>query len=198
MNTPTQEDSPPPENSPPEGPAPKRPMTRKKRRLYLVFAGMVLLGAAAALVLSALRDNLVFFYSPTEILDREIEPGRRLRLGGLVVEGSLERNPGGGSVAFRVTDLSHEVPVTFRGLLPDLFREGQGVVAEGVLDRNGMFRAADVLAKHDENYMPPEVAEALKKSGQWKGQGPEYVGPKKSTSAPKKGPEENKNGESGP
>ena len=173
-------------------------MTRKKRRLYLVFAGMVLLGAAAALVLSALRDNLVFFYSPTEILDREIEPRRRLRLGGLVVEGSLERNPGDGSVAFRVTDLSHEVPVTFRGLLPDLFREGQGVVAEGVLDRNGMFRAADVLAKHDENYMPPEVAEALKKSGQWKGQEPDYVGPKKSTSAPKKGPEENKNGESGP
>ncbi len=173
-------------------------MTRKKRRLYLVFAGMVLLGAAAALVLSALRDNLVFFYSPTEILDREIEPGRRLRLGGLVVEGSLERNPGDGSVAFRVTDLSNEVPVTFRGLLPDLFREGQGVVAEGVLDRNGMFRAADVLAKHDENYMPPEVAEALKKSGQWKGQEPDYVGPKKSTSVPKKGPEENKNGESGP
>lgn len=170
MSTPAQEDAAGPEAPPPKPPL-KRPMTRKRRRLYLVLAGMVLLGGSAALVLSALRDNLVFFYSPSEILDREIEPGRRLRLGGLVVEESVERNAGNGSVVFRITDLSNEVPVTFSGLLPDLFREGQGVVAEGELDRNGVFQASNVLAKHDENYMPPEVADALKKSGQWQGQG---------------------------
>ncbi len=192
MNAPT------PETPPPERPPLKRPMTRKRRRLYLVIAGMALLGGSAALVLSALRDNLVFFYSPSEILDREIEPGRRLRLGGLVVEESMERNAGDGSVMFRVTDLSNEVPVTFSGLLPDLFREGQGVVAEGALDSNGVFQASEVLAKHDENYMPPEVADALKKSSQGQGQksqGPEYVGPKKDaseTAAPKE------NGEAGP
>ena len=179
MNTPARQGA-----TPPQGPSPKRPMPRKRRRLYLVLAGMALLGGAAAMVLSALRDNLVFFYSPSEILDREMEPGRRLRLGGLVVEDSLERNAGDGSVAFRVTDLSHEVPVTFHGLLPDLFLEGQGVVAEGALDRNGVFQATEVLAKHDENYMPPEVADALKKSGQWKG--------------PEEDQEERENGETRP
>ena len=181
----------------PTGPAPKRsplkrPMTRKRRRLYLVIAGMLLLAGATALVLSALRDNLVFFYSPTEILDREVASGHRLRLGGLVVEESVERNAGDGSVAFRVTDLSNEVPVMFRGLLPDLFREGQGVVAEGELDRNGVFLASEVLAKHDENYMPPEVAEALKKSGQWKGQSASE------NLAPEADQTENGNGESVP
>jgi|TARA_B100000315_G_scaffold240450_1_gene260269 cytochrome c-type biogenesis protein CcmE len=179
MNVSAQEDAPPP----PERASPKKPMTRKRRRLYLVLAGMVLLGAAAALVFSALRDNLVFFYGPSELLDRKVEPGRRLRLGGLVVENSVERNVGDGSVVFRVTDLSNEVLVTFRGLLPDLFREGQGVVAEGILDRNGVFQASEVLAKHDENYMPPEVADALKKSGRWKSQ--------------RKGQEEDESGEVG-
>jgi cytochrome c-type biogenesis protein CcmE len=142
-------------------------MTRKRRRLYTVLAGMVVLGAAAALVLSAFEDNLVFFYSPSELPGKDIAPGQTLRIGGLVEEGSVERLDDGLTVAFTVTDLVATVPVRFTGVLPDLFGEGQGVVAEGTLGAGGVFVARTVLAKHDETYMPREVADALKKSGRW-------------------------------
>ncbi|MCZ6524921.1 MAG: cytochrome c maturation protein CcmE [Alphaproteobacteria bacterium] len=146
-------------------------MTRKRKRLYVVLGGMAILGLAAALVLSAFEDNLVFFYSPTDLDTKEIAADLRFRLGGLVEEASVERSSDGLTTTFRVTDLVQSVAVTYRGLLPDLFREGQGVVAEGRLDGNGVFVATQVLAKHDENYMPPEVAEALRKSGRWQGEG---------------------------
>ncbi|HBT31839.1 MAG: cytochrome c maturation protein CcmE [Sneathiella sp.] len=141
-------------------------MSRKKRRLYFVLAGMTVLALAAALVLTSFQDSLVFFRSPTDLVDQPMPAGRNFRLGGLVEEGSLVKQ--GVQVSFRVTDLNETVPVTFEGLLPDLFREGQGVVTEGAFNEDGMFIASNVLAKHDENYMPPEVAEAIKKSGQWK------------------------------
>ncbi len=145
-------------------------MTRKRRRLYLVLFGMMLLGAAAALMLNAFSDNLVFFHSPTEVTEKSIPAERRFRLGGLVEEESVAKGEDGMTTNFRITDTANAVQVTFTGMLPDLFREGQGVVAEGKLDAKGVFHATEVLAKHDENYMPPEVAEAIKKSGQWKGE----------------------------
>ena len=144
-------------------------MKRKHRRLVFIISGMLGLGVAVGLVLSAFEENLVFFYSPTDLIEKALPDGRRFRLGGLVEEGSVNHLDDGLSVAFVVTDLSATVPVIYRGPLPDLFREGQGVVAEGVLAPSGIFEADSVLAKHDENYMPPEVAEALKKSGQWQG-----------------------------
>ncbi len=130
---------------------------------------MIVLSIAAALVLMSFQDSLVFFRSPSDLVEKPISPGRNFRLGGLVEEGSIDSQ--GVTHRFRVTDLNETVPVTFDGLLPDLFREGQGVVAEGSLTEEGLFVATNVLAKHDENYMPPEVAEALKKSGQWKPEG---------------------------
>ncbi len=142
-------------------------MTRKHRRLVIVLAGLVLVGAAAALVLTALRENIVFFHAPSDIAADPPSVGRAIRLGGLVEEGSVERGADGLTVRFRVTDLEHAIPVVYTGILPDLFREGQGVVTEGALGEDGMFRASEVLAKHDENYMSPEVADALKKSGRW-------------------------------
>lgn len=145
-------------------------MTRKRRRLYLVLFGMALLGVATALMLNAFQDNLVFFHSPTEIKTKSIVPDRRFRLGGLVEEGSVKKGADGLTTHFSVTDTENAIAVIFKGSLPDLFREGQGVVAEGKLDADGIFQASEVLAKHDENYMPPEVAEAIKKSGQWKGE----------------------------
>ena len=144
-------------------------MKRKHKRLWLVISGLAGLAAVLAVVLVAFEKSIVFFYSPSDIVQERPEPGRRFRLGGLVEDGSVARGADGVSVNFRVTDLANVVPVVYRGLLPDLFREGQGVVAEGALDDEGTFVAAQVLAKHDENYMPPEVAEALKQSGQWKG-----------------------------
>ncbi len=144
-------------------------MKRKHKRLTFVVIAMALLGAAAALALSAFRDHIVFFYSPSEVADKKIADGRRIRIGGLVEEGSVEKRPNA-VVVFRLTDLNAAIPVRYKGILPDLFREGQGVVAEGRLDK-GEFRADEVLAKHDENYMPPEVAEALKKSGKWQQMG---------------------------
>ena len=141
-------------------------MKPKHKRLTFVVIAVGLLGAAVALVLVAFEENIVFFFSPTEVLERKPPPGQRLRMGGLVEEGSVDRS-GGTRVTFRVTDLANTVPVAYVGLLPDLFREGQGVVVEGYVE-NGVLRAAEVLAKHDENYMPPEVAEALKKSGRWR------------------------------
>ncbi|MBC7908829.1 MAG: cytochrome c maturation protein CcmE [Rhodospirillaceae bacterium] len=144
-------------------------MTRKQRRLYFVVLGVLAVGAAAALVLTALRQDIVFFFSPSEIVEAKIPTeGRRIRLGGLVEEGSVAKE--GATVKFRITDGAHVVPVVFSGLLPDLFREGQGVVTEGKMGKDGTFVAAEVLAKHDENYMPKEVAESLKKTGHWQGE----------------------------
>jgi len=140
-------------------------MKPKRRRLTFVIIGLGLLASAAALALIAFRDSIVFFYSPTEILAKSLPADQRIRVGGLVEEGSLER-AAGGTVRFRITDLAEAVAVTYTGILPDLFREGQGVVAGGRF-QDGLFRADEVLARHDENYMPPEVADALKKSGQW-------------------------------
>ena len=140
-------------------------MTPKRKRLWLLLGSLGVLGAAVALVLSALSDNLVFFYSPTQVAEKHPGPERRLRIGGLVEQGSVKKD--GQEVRFTVTDLQKTVPVVYRGLLPDLFREGQGVIAEGTLGADGTFAAREVLAKHDENYMPKEVADALKQSGHW-------------------------------
>ena len=140
-------------------------MKRKHKRLTFVIIAMSLLGVAAALMLTAFEENIVFFYTPTDIIEKKITDGRRFRLGGLVEEGSVQKSKDA-VVNFRVTDLTTAIPVSFKGILPDLFREGQGIVAEGRLS-GGVFRADEVLAKHDETYMPPEVAEALKKSGRW-------------------------------
>jgi cytochrome c-type biogenesis protein CcmE len=142
-------------------------MTRKQRRLALIGSGLGVLAVAAALVLSALKESIVFFNSPTDVIDKQVQPGTRIRLGGLVKPGSLARGDNL-SVRFEVTDGNRAVAVAYTGILPDLFREGQGVVAEGALDGAGLFRADTVLAKHDETYMPKEVADALKKQGHWK------------------------------
>lgn len=142
-------------------------LKRKHRRLGFVVAGMACLLVAAGLVLNAFEDNLVFFYGPSELAEKGIPEGRRFRLGGLVEEGSVNRLDDGLTVEFGITDLVATVTVSYRGPLPDLFREGQGVIAEGRLDEGGVFVATSVLAKHDENYMPAEVTEALKKSGRW-------------------------------
>jgi len=142
-------------------------MKRKHKRLTFVAIALVLLAGAAALVLSAFEENIVFFMSPTDIVANKIGENQRFRLGGLVEEGSIDRS-GGETVKFKVTDITNTVSVTYTGILPDLFREAQGVVAEGRL-KEGVFLADEVLAKHDETYMPPEVADALKKSGQWQG-----------------------------
>ena len=141
-------------------------MTRKQRRLTLIGCALAVLAFAAGLVLFALRDSIVFFSTPSMAAERHIAPGKRFRLGGLVQPGSLVC--GGSQVSFEVADGSAKLPVTYKGILPDLFREGQGVVTEGSLDASGTFRADTVLAKHDENYMPKEVADALKRSGHWK------------------------------
>jgi cytochrome c-type biogenesis protein CcmE len=129
---------------------------------------MLALGGATALVLTALGDSLVYFYSPAELAEKHIAIDRRVRIGGLVEQGSVVKK--GDETRFVVTDLKGTLPVVYRGILPDLFREGQGVVAEGRLDAHGVFQAQEVLAKHDEKYMPKEVADALKKSGRWQEQ----------------------------
>ncbi len=141
-------------------------MKPKKRRLVIILAGLSLFGLATGLVLAAFDEGVTYFYSPTDLALREVPQGRMLRIGGLVEEESLVRGEGL-TVTFRVTDLAESVPVQYSGILPDLFREGQGVVAVGKLEQDGVFVASEVLAKHDENYMPPEAAEALKKAGQW-------------------------------
>jgi len=143
-------------------------MTRRRRRLAFIATTAGVLALALGLVLYAMRDAIVFFRAPGEIAGKGVQPGARFRLGGLVKEGSVHRGPGQ-TVAFEVMDAQASVPVRYQGLLPDLFREGQGVVAEGVLDASGAFRADTVLAKHDETYMPREVADALKKQGVWQG-----------------------------
>lgn len=142
-------------------------MTRKQRRLTLIGGGLAVLAVAVALMLNAFRDSIVFFNSPSDVVEKRIEPGTRIRLGGLVKDGSLVRG-NNLNVRFEITDGKTEIPVTYRGVLPDLFREGQGVVAEGALGGGGVFDADTILAKHDETYMPKEVVDALKKSGHWK------------------------------
>ena len=140
----------------------------KRRRLTMVGLGLLMVAAATALALNAFEDTLVFFYSPTDLIDTKTNPKKQIRVGGLVEEKSLLKSNDGLSVSFTITDLDNSLPVIFKGALPDLFREGQGVVAEGYLV-GGLFQAKHVLAKHDENYMPKEVADSLKKSGKWKG-----------------------------
>ena len=140
-------------------------MTRKQRRLYFVLLGLLAIGGATALVLTALGDTMVYFYTPSEMTGKQIGPERRVRIGGLVEKGSVAKEQS--TTTFTITDLTATLPVTYTGVLPDLFREGQGVVAEGRIGRDGVFHASEVLAKHDEKYMPKEVADQLKKSGRW-------------------------------
>jgi cytochrome c-type biogenesis protein CcmE len=142
-------------------------MTRRQRRITLIAVSLGVLALAVGLVLSALKDSIVFFNSPTDVMQKHVAAGTRIRLGGLVTAGSLVRGDNM-QVQFQLTDGNHAVTVAYQGLLPDLFREGQGVVTEGTLDPTGMFRADTVLAKHDENYMPKEVADSLKKQRHWK------------------------------
>jgi cytochrome c-type biogenesis protein CcmE len=142
-------------------------MTRKQRRLAMIAGGVSVLAVAVLLVLFTMKDSIVFFNSPTDVVEKHVAPGARIRLGGLVAPGSISRGEAL-AVRFQVTDGNHAIAVTYQGVLPDLFREGQGVVAEGTLDGGGVFRADNVLAKHDETYMPKEVADALKKQGHWK------------------------------
>ncbi len=143
---------------------------RKKQRLMVLVLALLLVGGATGLVLAALQDKVAFFVTPTEIAERRVEAGKRFRIGGLVAQGSIRREPDG-QVRFALTDTAHAVEVVYRGLLPDLFREQQGIVAQGILRADGTFEAAEVLAKHDENYMPKEVADALKQAGYWQQEG---------------------------
>ena len=139
-------------------------MKARHKRFMLIGVGLLILGGAAALVLSAFEKNLVFFFSPTQVVQKEAPIDRTFRVGGLVKEGSVERLADGLTVRFVVTDTANDIPVNFKGPLPDLFREGKGVVTQGKLSPDGMFTASEVLAKHDENYMPPEAQEAVEKA----------------------------------
>ena len=141
-------------------------MTPRAERFAIAGGVLVAVGAAATLILNAFQSNLVFFYSPSQVVKREAPAERSFRIGGMVEKGTLARD--GTNVQFVVTDTAERIPVRYTGILPDLFREGQGVVAEGALDGSGVFKADNVLAKHDERYMPKDVADALKKQGHWK------------------------------
>lgn len=152
-------------------------MTRKQRRLILIGGSLGVLAIAVALVLNALSGSIVFFNSPTDIAEKRLGPDARIRLGGLVKTGSVVRSDNL-HIRFGVTDGKTEIPVRYQGIVPDLFREGQGVVAEGKLEPNGTFLADTVLAKHDERYMPKEVVDALKKAGRWQEGGGELSGGK--------------------
>lgn len=138
-------------------------MKTRHKRLILITAGLGTLGLAAWLVLSAFQQNMVFFFTPTQVYSGEAPKGRSFRIGGMVEAGSIKRQPDGVTVTFIVTDTAKQIPVTYKGILPDLFKEEKGVVAQGKLDAEGKFVAEEVLAKHDENYMPPEAAHAVKK-----------------------------------
>ncbi len=141
-------------------------MKARHRRFAWIGAGLVALGVAAALVLNAFQSNLVFFFTPSQVMAKEAPQSRPFRVGGLVEQGSLTRDPNSLTVHFRVTDTAQTIPVTYTGLLPDLFKEGKGVVAQGKLGPDGSFHATEVLAKHDENYMPPEAKDAIEKAQQ--------------------------------
>jgi cytochrome c-type biogenesis protein CcmE len=147
-------------------------MTRKQKRLSLILGGLAVLGLAAGLVLYALSDTITFFHTPSDLAETGVQPGQRIRLGGMVEDGSVKKGPGT-LTTFSVTDQIGSIIVTYDGILPDLFREGQGVVTEGRLQQDGTFRADTVLAKHDENYMPRELAESLKEKGVKLGKGAE-------------------------
>ena len=140
-------------------------MTPRRKRIAIVFLIIIGMSIAAALILTAFEKNLLYFYSPTQIAAGEAPRARAFRVGGLVLEGSVERDPEGLDVRFILTDTVNQVTVAYEGILPDLFREGQGIVANGTLNKDDVFQAKEVLAKHDENYMPPEVADALEKAG---------------------------------
>lgn len=140
-------------------------MKPRTKRAVAIVGGLAALGVAAALVLNAFQSNLVFFFTPTQVANKEVPKDRNFRIGGLVESGTVVRRSDALSVSFKVTDGAQSIPVTFAGILPDLFKEGKGVVAEGRVGSDGVFKASQVLAKHDENYMPPEAAEALKKAG---------------------------------
>ena len=140
-------------------------MKPRTRRAIWIVGGIAALGVAVALVLNAFQSNLVFFYTPTEVAERKAPQDRLFRLGGLVESGSVAREKDGLTVRFKVTDTAQTIPVVYTGILPDLFREGKGVVAQGRIGADGTFQAREVLAKHDENYMPPEAADALKRAG---------------------------------
>ena len=150
-------------------------MKPRHKRLLLILAGVAALGLAAALVLQAFQKNLVFFFTPTQILAGEAPHNRSFRMGGMVVKNSLARQADGVTMNFMVTDTVKAIPVSYHGMLPDLFKEGKGVVAQGRLDQNNLFVADEVLAKHDENYMPPEAAYAMKKANEAKQAGPVSV-----------------------
>jgi cytochrome c-type biogenesis protein CcmE len=143
-------------------------MTRKQRRLTLIGVAGCILAIALGLVLYAMNDTIVFFNSPADVQAKNVQPGTRFRLGGLVKEGSVQRGDNQ-QVAFEIMDGQDSIRVNYTGMLPDLFREGQGVIAEGALENSGVFRADSVLAKHDENYMPREVADTLRRQGLWQG-----------------------------
>ncbi len=140
-------------------------MKSRHRRFLWIALGLAVIAVATALVLKSFQSNIVFFFTPSEVAEKKAPQDRAFRLGGLVTVGSVKRNADGLTVNFDVTDTAKTIPVTFTGILPDLFKEGKGVVAQGKIDANGVFRASEVLAKHDENYMPPEAAEALKRAG---------------------------------
>jgi cytochrome c-type biogenesis protein CcmE len=140
-------------------------MTPRRKRLLIVVFILGGISSAAALALNAFRQNLLFFYSPSQVADGEAPSGHLIRIGGLVTKGSFKREADGLTVHFVLTDTAHSIPVTYKGILPDLFREGQGIIAHGRLSQKGEFIASEVLAKHDANYMPPEVASALKTAG---------------------------------
>jgi cytochrome c-type biogenesis protein CcmE len=144
----------------------RRGLSRKQKRLAVIGGLAIVLAIATALILTALRDQIVFFYAPSDVVARDVMPGQAIRLGGLVKEGSWTRQ--GEENIFTVTDGGHDIVTHYVGILPDLFREGQGVVAEGSLGADGRFEANNVLAKHDENYVPKEVVEALKAQGEWR------------------------------
>lgn len=140
-------------------------MKPRHKKLVMIVSGVAALGVAATLVLNAFQSNLVFFFSPTQVIANEAPVGKSFRIGGLVEEGSVQREADSIKVRFAVTDTAESIPVVYTGILPDLFKEGKGVVAQGKIAANGIFVADEVLAKHDENYMPPEAAEALEKAG---------------------------------
>lgn len=145
-------------------------MKAKHQRLVLIGLAALAVSGAAALGFNALSDTMTYFYSPSDVVSKGVEPGQSIRLGGLVEAGSVRREADGLTLAFTVTDTANTVPVRYKGLVPDLFKEGQGVVAEGKFDPQGVFVAASLLAKHDENYMPPEVADSIKRAGEWRPQ----------------------------
>lgn len=140
-------------------------MTPRQKRMWFIIAGVALVGAAVGLVLFALKNNVSLYFTPTQVYNKEAPQGRSFRIGGLVEVGSVQREKDGLSVRFSITDTVRMMPVIYKGILPDLFKEGKGVVAQGKLEADGLFHADEVLAKHDENYMPPEAADALKKAG---------------------------------